>query len=250
MTAPVTQPIPDYDSIADFYQKHWCSHYHPGLLAMLDRYLLSDVRPPARILDLCCGTGKLAGLLADRGYRVTGVDSSPAMLRCAVQDVPSAEFLVRDAREFSFEHPFDAAVCTFDSLSYFLTALELQRVFTNVCEALTPGSRFVFDLSLEETYKSEWNQTCSLVEDEEACFIRGTYDEHSRLGKTLITRFHQDSVWKRTDTVFLARCWRPEDVLLLLKQAGFSRQTYHSSDHDEELRNQLGRSRAAFAAVR
>src|SRR3954454_9707739 len=116
MTALVNQPIPDYDSIADFYQKHWCSHYHSGLVAMLDRYLLSYVSPPARILDLCCGTGKLAGVLAGRGYRVTGVDSSAAMLKCAVEDVPSEEFLVRDARDFSFELPFDAAVCTFDSL--------------------------------------------------------------------------------------------------------------------------------------
>jgi SAM-dependent methyltransferase len=250
MTALVNQPIPDYDSIADFYQKHWCSHYHSGLVAMLERYLLSYVRPPARILDLCCGTGKLAGVLASRGYRVTGVDSSPAMLKCAVQDVPSAEFLVRDARDFFFERPFDAAVCTFDSLSYFLTDEELLRVFTNVCQALTPGSPFAFDLSLEGAYKSEWNQTCSVIDDDQACFIRGSYDGDSRLGKTLITRFYQDSVWKRTDTVFLARCWRSEDILMLLDQAGFSRQSYHSSDHDEELRIQLGPSRAAFVAVR
>ena len=39
--------------------------------------------PPARVLDLGCGTGSLAVLLAVAGYDVVGVDSSPAMLEHA-----------------------------------------------------------------------------------------------------------------------------------------------------------------------
>jgi SAM-dependent methyltransferase len=42
--------------------------------------LLEVLRPPASVLDLGCGAGRLANLLAARGFAVMGVDASPAML--------------------------------------------------------------------------------------------------------------------------------------------------------------------------
>jgi SAM-dependent methyltransferase len=46
--------------------------------------LLEELPPaPARVADLGCGTGTLAALLAEAGYAVDGVDSSPAMVERA-----------------------------------------------------------------------------------------------------------------------------------------------------------------------
>jgi SAM-dependent methyltransferase len=42
--------------------------------------LLAVLEPPARVLDLGCGPGRLANHLAARGFAVTGVDEAPAML--------------------------------------------------------------------------------------------------------------------------------------------------------------------------
>jgi ubiquinone/menaquinone biosynthesis C-methylase UbiE len=39
--------------------------------------------PPADVLDVACGTGSLAVLLAEEGYRVQGIDGSPSMLAIA-----------------------------------------------------------------------------------------------------------------------------------------------------------------------
>ncbi|MEU5086919.1 class I SAM-dependent methyltransferase [Streptomyces sp. NPDC021356] len=54
---------------------------------------------PAEILDLGCGTGSLALLAAEQGHRVTGVDSSPAMVDLARAKLAGrdAAFLVGDA---------------------------------------------------------------------------------------------------------------------------------------------------------
>jgi len=52
---------------------------------------------PARVADLGCGTGTLARLLVDEGYRVDGVDFSPAMVARARAKVPESSFVVADA---------------------------------------------------------------------------------------------------------------------------------------------------------
>lgn len=240
----------NYDSIAGFYRNHWCGHYHAGLTKMLERVLLAKLTKGARILDLCCGTGLVAGHLVRRGFSVTGLDASEEMLRYARQEVPEGEFMVANAEAFSLPGLFDGAVCTFDSCSYFLDEDALLKVFANVHAALRANGRFVFDLSLEAAYKSEWQESCSIVDPDEACFVRGSYDESERLGRTLITTFRRNGSWQRTDVEFLARCHAPEDVLRALTRAGFSNCVCSYSDENEDLRQELGPRRACFEAMK
>ncbi len=129
MTSAGSGMIPDYNSIAGFYQTHWCGHYHPGLLAMLQRLVINRLPPRARILDVCCGTGTVARHLAAHGFRITGVDASAEMLHFAREQVPDAEFIIADVRNFAVASVFDVALCTFDSLSYMLSRQELLSTF-------------------------------------------------------------------------------------------------------------------------
>jgi demethylmenaquinone methyltransferase/2-methoxy-6-polyprenyl-1,4-benzoquinol methylase len=73
--------------------------------------------PPARTLDVACGTGFLTRHL--RG-EVVGLDQSPSMLEVAREQVPDAEFVAADALDLPFDD--DA----FDRLftSYFYCHLE------------------------------------------------------------------------------------------------------------------------------
>ncbi len=133
---------PDYNPIASFYRNHWCMHYHAGLLAMLDRLLLTRLAPGSRILDICCGTGTLARSLVNRGFAVTGIDASEEMLRYAVKEGPQAGFLAADVRAFHLPPVFDGALCTFDSLSYMIDDEDLERTLANVRAALRLRWRF------------------------------------------------------------------------------------------------------------
>lgn len=241
---------PDYNRIAGFYQRHWCQHYHPGLIAMLDRLLVSKLPPRARVLDVCCGTGTVARYLAQQGLRVTGIDSSEQMLRYAHEQVPGGEFVVADARDFRVASEFDAALCTFDSVSYMLSTDDLISLFSSVHAALAPHGVFIFDVSLEETYKREWQRTCSVIDDEEACFIRGTYDQTERIGRTFITRFHRDGSWQRTDVDFVTRCYDLRELSTVAKRSGFSEVRCHRSSRDPRLMSELGPGRACVVAVK
>ena len=66
------------------------------------------------IIDLCCGTGLMAGRAADAGMKVVGVDISPAMLSVARAKYPAVNFIEGDATSLTFsDGEFDAATISF-----------------------------------------------------------------------------------------------------------------------------------------
>jgi ubiquinone/menaquinone biosynthesis C-methylase UbiE len=74
-----------WDSEADRYDDEPDHGLNDPLTRQAWRRVLGEVlpSPPADVLDVACGTGSLAVLLAEDGHRVTGIDVSPAMLTIA-----------------------------------------------------------------------------------------------------------------------------------------------------------------------
>jgi ubiquinone/menaquinone biosynthesis C-methylase UbiE len=69
-----------------------------------------------RVLDACCGTGRLVAKLRTAGLSALGVDASPAMLAMARRpsDAPAAPFARMDVRRLALaDASFDAAVICF-----------------------------------------------------------------------------------------------------------------------------------------
>ncbi|MCC7424156.1 MAG: class I SAM-dependent methyltransferase [Planctomycetaceae bacterium] len=85
------------------------------------RRFLATVPAGSNVLDLPCGTGRLTPLLAERGLRITGADSSPRMAELAHANWArrgpgrtdaTAQFLVREGGATGFaDGTFDAVVC-------------------------------------------------------------------------------------------------------------------------------------------
>ncbi len=74
-----------------------------------------SIPPGSSILDMGCGTGRHAIELAQRGYKVTGVDISSGMLSQAKKKAKEAkvkvEWIQDDAIRFKSGKRFDAAIC-------------------------------------------------------------------------------------------------------------------------------------------
>lgn len=105
--------------------------------------------PAASILELGSGTGVHAGLLADRGFSVHGVERSRKMLsRARVRenrDRLSLTFTEGDIRAVRLGESFDAVVALFHVISYQTTNEDATAVFETARHHLRAGGVFVFD---------------------------------------------------------------------------------------------------------
>src|SRR6516164_4424283 len=100
---------------------------------------LLEPRAGERILDLGCGTGHLTAKIAEAGACVVGVDRSVEMIGQAREQYPALRFEVMDARELSFDEPFDAVFS--NATLHWIHEPEL--VIRGIAKLLRTGGRFV-----------------------------------------------------------------------------------------------------------
>jgi predicted TPR repeat methyltransferase len=135
-----------YSRLASVYDEIVIDPCHDRWASFLHELWRTDPEGVRSVLDLCCGTGLLAGELIARGYRVAGVDAADAMLAQARERLGPEVALSRvTLPDLAVEGVFDAAVCTFDGLNY-LAPEELRLTMASVALRLRPAGWLVFDL--------------------------------------------------------------------------------------------------------
>lgn len=133
------------------------------------------------ILELGSGTGKHAVLLADRGYRVHGVERSEEMLARATRLVDqrgrdndrwlAPTFSPGDIRTARVGQRYDAVISLFHVMSYQTTNEDLQAAFATARVHLVDGGIFVFDV---------WYGPAVLT-DQPAVRVKRMADEHTEV---------------------------------------------------------------------
>ena len=113
-----------------------------------------DLPKEATIIDAPCGTGRLAEALLEAGYRVFGMDISPAMLHVASRKLARYgdrfQTILGDLREFTEgNRRFDAALC-----ARLLMHVPLEEQIALLSNVARLSSRVVvFDQSLDSPYQ-------------------------------------------------------------------------------------------------
>ena len=168
-----------YDADLDFYRQYAARAGQQGR------------KGQATVLDLGCGTGRVARTLAAAGHRVTGVDASPAMLAQAQARADEAGVGLRLVQSTLQALPgpaalgrFDLALCAVNSFAYLTTVDEQLALLRQVHALLRPGGLLLLDLTPvppdgpapnhdEVLHQGTWTLTDGSTV---AKFVTGTWD--------------------------------------------------------------------------
>lgn len=120
---------------------------YDGTLA--DAAAIARLIPPAsfpRLLDVCCGVGRLSHALSDLGYDVLGIDLSAEQLEVARRSPSRARFSRRDMADPP-PGPFDALVNVYTSFGYAASEEEDLATLAAWRARLRAGGRLVMELA-------------------------------------------------------------------------------------------------------
>ena len=181
------------------------------------------------VTDCACGTGAITVRLAERGYRMTGIDLSPDMLRVA-QDKARAHglsipFVQMDITSFSTHRKADAVTCCCDGVNYLTDEDRVRAFFDSANGNLRDGGLLLFDLSTP--YKLEHMLGCSMMgEDREECTYlwENTFDPASGLLEMRLHFFvpEGNGSYMRFDETHIQKSYSTEQIEKLLDGCGFA----------------------------
>jgi len=128
-------------------------HIYDGLNTNLDDLAFYKKWLPknqeVKILELCCGTGRLTLPLANAGYQITGVDITQSMLNQALKKAKekklTIEFILGDMRTLELNEKFDCIFIPFNSIHHLYQNEDLFKTFEVVKKHLKPNGIFLFD---------------------------------------------------------------------------------------------------------
>lgn len=204
----LTTDVP-YQRWADYIEKHFARHK----------------TPVHSIVELGCGTGTLAAILAERGYQMTAVDLSPDMLSVAAEKCErlNVQLVCQDMSRLALPEQTDAVICCLDSLNYVTRPALVQRTFKRVFDALKPGGLFLFDVKTPFALESADGQVYIDENDEVYCVWRGEYDKRRRICGYGIDLFalQEDDCWLRDGEYHEEYAYTMEELSDWLSDAGF-----------------------------
>ena len=141
----------------------------------------------AHILDLCCGPGRHSTILAERGFSVTGVDSTAFLVQKArgraSEQKLDVEFVQDDMRRFVRPLSYDLVLNMFTSFGYFDDKEEDLQVLSNIYESLRPGGVLVMEMKGKEVLASIFTAANSEVYPDGTMIVqrREIFDDWTRI---------------------------------------------------------------------
>lgn len=218
-----------YDTLASSYDALMADGSYRKRADFLARLFKRSPIPVQTVLDLACGTGTVACLLAERGYEVIATDGSEEMLTQAAAKAQSLAvpplFLCQTMPRLRLLEPVDAAVSTLDSLNYLTRERDIRETFRRVYRWLKPGGQFIFDVNTPYKLRRMDRQMYMDETEDSFCVWRTFFSVRTQVCTYQVDLFHlnEDNAWERDFEEHRERAWSEEQLRRFLADAGFGR---------------------------
>lgn len=181
------------------------------------------------VLDLCCGTGRLANEFLKRGYCVVGIDASEHMLAYAKEnnrDFLSSgrvEFILGDILEHPVGQRFGLITCTYDSINHLDDERELWKCFELAYGSLVKGGYFIFDINTRASLLN-WNALSVSESSNRMIVSRGIYDGKSPKAVIRFSGFihRNDGLYEKFEQIIYNAVFDAQVIEKFLREIGWS----------------------------
>ena len=182
---------------------------------------------PKNILEVGCGTGNYTRIILNRGYNVTAIDISEAMLEVARKKY-TCKLIKGDIRDVSIDDKFDACLAMFAVIGYITETSDIIKALINIRRHLKSNGVFIFDV---------WNglavlrllpkQRVKEVENGEVKIIRfavpnlRAFDHICEVNYKLLILNKEDNTLDEINEKHVVRFYFPQEIMYYLEEAGF-----------------------------
>jgi SAM-dependent methyltransferase len=223
---------PEY---ADAYDDLYKDKNYTEECRLIDRLLQSYGNGTVRsVLDLGCGTGNHVLPLAEKGYKLVGVDRSARMLDAARQKLSNQRlsgqtvFYEGDIRSFRVEQSFDASLMMFAVLGYQLENRDVLAALRTARRHVESGGILIFDVWYGPAVLREGpSDRVKSIATDEGQILRlasGQVDVQRHLCKVSyhLWRMEGDRTRGQTEETHLMRFFFPLELNLFLECSSFA----------------------------
>jgi SAM-dependent methyltransferase len=212
---------------ANLYSGRWFEFFHFGIAearTIQETEFVCRCAPLPEfrnILDVCCGTGRHALALCNRGYSVVAIDRDVDVIAKARDSVRGANFVVADICDYQPETgAFDAAIVMGQSFGHFDAATN-RDVLGRLAGGIRKGGRIILDLWNPEFFAAhqgehDLNTSRGVVRerkhvDDGRLFVQLNYPDGS----------HEEFEWQLFESAQMKRLAKSLGLVLLISCSDF-----------------------------
>ncbi|MGN4124393.1 class I SAM-dependent DNA methyltransferase [Lysinibacillus sphaericus] len=182
------------------------------------------------LLDIGCGTGVLGLLLADAGYKVSGVDLSEEMLAIAAERFAAVGLQIplycMSMHELDGFAELDAVTIAIDSLNYVVEEAHVYATLERIFEALREGGQLFFDVHSLFKMDEIFLDGPFTYDDGDISYVWHTEPgdfEHAVVHQmTFYVRDGASDLYERFDEEHIQRTFQIEQYMTWLRTIGFT----------------------------
>lgn len=218
-----------YKDFAFIYDELMNEVDYDGWVKYIEDIIKSENAKVQNILELACGTGNMTIPLTKKNYDIAAIDISEEMLSVAREKAEKEGvelvLLQQDLAELDFDIPnLDCILCACDGFNYITYDDDLEHVFKKSYELLKKDGLFIFDIS--SFYKLSTilgNNMYGENREDIAYMWQNYFDDEENLVEMELAFFikDEDGKFERFEEVHQQRAYTEEEIIELLKVAGF-----------------------------